>query len=120
MSWKTVCAQADVEDNAIKLFDVEGISILVARVGEQFAAYPPVCPHMEEPLEESGLCAKGKLTCTKHLWQWDMITGEAEPGPAESSLLMYEVRTEDGQIQVNLERELEYDFDDDEDDDDDY
>ena len=47
------------------------------------------------------------------------IRDRAEPGPAESPLLMYEVRTEDGQIQVNLEKELEYDFDD-EDDDDDY
>jgi len=48
-----------------------------------------------------------------------MITGAAEPGPAEKPLLMYEVKTDDGKIMVNLETELEYDFDD-EDDDDDY
>jgi len=47
-----------------------------------------------------------------------MITGQAEPGPAESPLLMYEVRMEDEQVLVNLEKELEYDFDDDDDDDD--
>jgi len=47
MSWKAVCANADVEDNAIRLFDVEGIKLLIARVGDQYAAYPPVCPHME-------------------------------------------------------------------------
>ena len=49
-----------------------------------------------------------------------MITGVAEPGPAEKPLLMYEVRMEDGQVMVNLEKELEYDFDEDDDDDDDY
>jgi len=118
MSWKTVCKNTDVEDNSVKLFDVEGVSILVGRVGDQFAAYPPVCPHMEEPLGESGICAKGKITCNKHLWQWDMITGVAEPGPAEKPLLMYEVKTDEGKIMVNLETELEYDFDDDDDDDD--
>ena len=119
MSWKVVCGKTDVDDNAIKLFEVEGIRLLVARVGDQYAAYPPVCPHMEEPLDDSGICAKGKLTCNKHLWQWDMITGEALPGPAESSLLMYEVRSENDNIVVNLEKELEYDFDDEDDDDDD-
>jgi len=32
MSWKTVCENTDVEDNSVKLFDVEGVSILVGRV----------------------------------------------------------------------------------------
>lgn len=119
MSWKVVCEIADVNDNAIKLFHIDGIKLLVARVGDQYAAYPPVCPHMEEPLEESGICTKGKLTCSKHLWQWDMISGVAEPGPAESPLLMYPLKTEDGQVMVDLEKELEYDFDEDNDEDDD-
>ena len=118
MNWKQVCTTGDVEEQAIKLFDVDGISILIANLGDSFCAYPPVCPHMEEPLAESGICAKGVLTCTKHLWQWDMRTGEAR-GPAEKPMLMYPVRQEGDQVLVNLEKELEYDFDEDDDDDDD-
>ncbi|OED36135.1 (2Fe-2S)-binding protein [Chromatiales bacterium (ex Bugula neritina AB1)] len=117
MSWKTVCSTDEVGEHSIKLFDVDGVSILVANVGDGFRAYPPVCPHMEEPLIESGICANGQLTCTKHLWQWDMRTGEPK-GPAEKCMLLYEVKAENGQVLVNLEQELEYDFD--EDDDDDY
>ncbi len=117
MTWKKVCSTDAVERNALKVFEVDGVSILVGNLGAgEFRAYPPVCPHMEEPLEESGICEDGVLTCTKHLWQFDMRDGEPM-GPAERPLLMYEAKTEGGDVWVRLEQELQYDFDDDEDDD---
>lgn len=116
MSWKSVCAAGDVPANGIKCFAVDGVEVLLANIGDEFRAYPPVCPHMEEYLEDSGICADGVLTCTKHLWQWDMKTG-APRGPAEKPLLMYEVKLQDGQVLVRLDEELEYEFDDDDDDD---
>jgi len=70
---------------------------------------------MEEPLIESGLCANGVMTCTKHLWQWDMLTGKAQ-GPAERPMLMYDTKQEGDQVMVLVEQELEYDDDDDDDD----
>lgn len=119
MSWKRVCAAADVEANNLKLCTVNGVEILIANLGDEFRAYPPMCPHMEEPLSESGLCKNGVMTCSKHLWQWDMRTGE-EQGPAEKPLLMYEVKREGDDVVVFFEKELEYDFDEDDDDDDDW
>ena len=115
MSWKAACAVTDVEDQKFKLFDVEGVPILIAKLGDEWRAYPPVCPHMEEPLIEAGICSKGVLTCTKHLWQWDMLTGEAQ-GPAERPMLMYEAKQEGDQVMVLVEQELDYDDDDDDDD----
>ena len=117
MSWKAACTVTDVEAQSFKLFDVDGVSILVANLDGEWRAYPPMCPHMEEPLAESGLCSKGILTCTKHLWQWDMLTGEAR-GPAERAMLMYDTKLEGDQVMVLVEQELEYDDDDDDDDDD--
>lgn len=112
MSWQIACASVDVEENKLKPCEVGGISLLIANVGDGFRAYPPVCPHMEEYLEDSGLCAGGVMTCDRHLWQWDMKTGEPM-GPAEKPLLMYETKEEDGQVMVFVEQELEYEFDDD-------
>lgn len=109
-----MCATDAVAEDSMKRFDVEGIAILVANVGDGFRAYPPVCPHMEEFLENSGICAGGVLTCDRHLWQWDMKTGEPQ-GPAEKPLLMYDTKEEDGQVMVLIEQELEYEFDDDDD-----
>jgi toluene monooxygenase system ferredoxin subunit len=109
MAWKRVCAAGSVPDNALVKFDVDGVAIVVAKVGSEFYAYPPLCPHMAEPLEVSGICSDGVLTCTKHLWQWDMRSG-AEQGVAERPLLLYPTKCEAGDLLVEIERELAYDY----------
>ena len=117
MSWKKVCSVDDVPAESIKKFDVGGIPVLIANLGTGFRAYPPACPHMEEPLEQSGICKNGLLTCTKHLWQWDMSTGSAR-GPAEKDLLMYEAKCEGNDVLVHLEKELVYEYDEEDEEDD--
>ncbi len=118
MSWKRVCAAGDVAVNALKKFDVEGIDIVVANYGDGFRAFPPVCPHMEEPLADSGLIDCAVLTCTKHLWQWDLKTLDMQ-GPAEKPLLTYEVKQEGDDLLAFMEAELEYEFEEEDDMDDD-
>ena len=110
MSWKRVCQASEIAKNGLKRFDVDGVPILIANLGEEFRAYPPLCPHMEEPLEQSGFCEGGMMTCSKHLWQWDMRTGEPH-GEAEKPLLLYEVKQENGEVLVKIEKELEYEYD---------
>jgi len=118
MSWKRVCSASDVAAQSLKQFNVDGVQILVANLGGEFRAYPPLCPHMEERLEDSGICEGGLLTCSKHLWQWDMRTGEMR-GEAEKPLLLYEVKQENDDVLVNIERELEYEYDEETEDDED-
>jgi len=115
-SWQVVCAATDVNDGELKRFQVGEIAVLVVRVGEQFRVIPPFCPHMAEPLHESGICRVGTLTCSKHLWQWDLLTGK-EQGPAERPLLFYESELRDGEVLVRVEEELTYEFDEEDDDD---
>jgi toluene monooxygenase system ferredoxin subunit len=76
---------------------------------------------MEEPLAESGVVARCILTCTKHLWAWDLRTLEMQ-GETERPLKTYETKQENGAILANIESELIYDFDhaDDDDSDDDF
>lgn len=111
MSWTKICTAADVPANAFKKFHANGIDVIVANVGGEFRAYPPLCPHMAEPLEISGVCDGNMLTCTKHLWQWDMRTG-TPMGMAERELLMYPVSKNGSDVMVNLESELVYNYDD--------
>ena len=118
MSWKRVCAAGDVAENGLKQFDVDGVSILIANLGDEYRAYPPLCPHMEERLEQSGICEGGLLTCSKHLWQWDMRTGDKR-GEAEKDLLLYDVKQEGDDVLVNIEKELAYEYEEEADDDDD-
>jgi toluene monooxygenase system ferredoxin subunit len=119
MTWKRICEAGDVAENSVKKFDVGGIPILLVNYGAGYRAIPPVCPHMEEPLDKSAVVASCVLTCTKHLWSWDMATLDMK-GETEKPLLTYEVKQENGSIFANIEHELTYEFEseDGEDDDD--
>ena len=118
MPWKTICSSSDVAPNTIKQFEVEGIKIILANYGDGFAAFPPLCPHMEEPLSTAGMLVGPIFVCSKHLWQWDLSTREMS-GAAEKDLLFYELKQDGDDVLVNLERELTYDYGNDEDSDDD-
>ena len=109
MSWKKICAAADVPENTLKKFEVDGVAVVVANYGGGFRCFPPFCPHMEEPLEQSGLLEGGMLTCTKHLWQWDLRTG-AMVGQAEKPLLTYEIKRDGDDILADIETELTYEY----------
>ena len=79
MAWTKVCEKSEIPVGSIKKVWARiggGIPIAVAHHKTGYVAIPPVCPHLEEPLEESGLVVGCKLTCTKHLWSWDLETLE--------------------------------------------
>lgn len=111
MAWKKVCAAGDVATDSLRKFDVDGVPVLIVNVGGEYIAIPPLCPHMAEPLELSGVCGDTMLTCTKHLWQWDIPSGR-EAGMAEKPLLLYPIERRGDELHVDIERELAYDYDD--------
>ena len=118
MTWKRICSTNAVAPHRLGSFVVDGITVIVANLGDDgFSVFPPACPHMEEPLEQSGMCAGTLLTCSKHLYQWDMRTGEAA-GPAENNLVLlrYESKVEGDDVVASIENELVYEYEDDEDD----
>jgi toluene monooxygenase system ferredoxin subunit len=119
MTWKRVCKTSEVSENSIKKFDVDGIPILIVNYGTGFRAIPPVCPHMEEPLEESGIVARCVLTCTKHLWAWNLATLDMQ-GETERPLKTYEIRADDDALFACIEGELTYEFETDDNMDDDF
>ena len=65
---------------------------------------------MEEPLEQSGVIANCKMTCTKHLWSWDLRT-LGQLGETEKPLQEYKSRIVDGEVQAVVENEIVYEFD---------
>ena len=114
--WHRVCATADVNDGELKRFQAGEIAVVVVGFGDEYRIIPPFCPHMAEPLHESGICRAGTLTCSKHLWQWNLLTGKAQ-GPAERPLLFYQSEVRDGEVWACVDKELVYEFDEEDDDD---
>jgi toluene monooxygenase system ferredoxin subunit len=104
--WKEVCAVGDLEDNAVTEHEVGGVKVAVTRAGEEYFVYPLFCPHMDEPLS-NGFCDGATVTCSFHMWQWDMRTGETT-GEAEVDLLRYPVKVEAGVLHADFETVLAY------------
>ena len=114
--WHRVCATADVNDGELKRVQAGEITVGVVGGGDEYRIIPPFCPHMAEPLHESGICRAGTLTCSKHLWQWNLLTGK-EQGPAERPLLFYQSEVREGEVWACVDKELVYEFDEEDDDD---
>jgi toluene monooxygenase system ferredoxin subunit len=54
------------------------------------------------------------LTCTKHLWSWDLSSLDML-GETERPLQTYEVKLENGDILAFIDKELVYEFEDEDD-----
>lgn len=94
-----VCKLSDIPTNGIKDFVIEGgEKVLIANFSERYYAYGGNCPHQGTCLAE-GFYDGAVLTCSKHLWQWDITTGKPI-GLAEAPLEGYQVEIEDGEIFV--------------------
>ena len=97
--WEEACDTADFDGEEMLECRVGERDILLVRAGDRIFACPTICPHMEERLAY-GFTDGMVLTCSKHLWQWDLATGDPM-GPAEKRLAVAPVRIESGKIFVN-------------------
>lgn len=110
MAWQRLCSAEEVPSGRLIGLEIRGVKVLVTRIDDDFVAFPPLCPHMAEPLESSGICADGMLTCTKHIWQWELKTG-SPMGEAEKPLMQYPIKREGDTVWIDFERELTYEYD---------
>lgn len=112
MSWKRICNIGDVPENTVKEFNVGAFSVVVINYGEGFRVLPPVCPHMEEPLEQSGIVANCQMTCSKHLWAWNLRDLSMAGTETCKDLQPYASKVEGDQVLAQLDTEIVYEFED--------
>jgi len=90
-------------ENDVNPYDLEDLKrrISVAKVGGKLYAIDDLCTHEQCPLS-AGLLTGTTLMCEYHGSQFDVTTGAVLRGQAEKSLATYEVREQDGEIQVRV------------------
>ena len=66
----------------------------------QIGAVRNVCTHAEFPLSDGTLDRDGTIECVWHGARYFCLTGEVRRGPAVDPVAVYEVRVEDGKVQV--------------------
>ncbi|MFC1680510.1 Rieske 2Fe-2S domain-containing protein [Pseudomonadota bacterium] len=104
--FQKVCELDDVWEGEMDVFEVGGKEVLIVHApGGELRAYNPICPHQDHPLVEGELddCV---LTCSAHLWQFNVVSGEGV-NPTGVSLVSYPVKTDDDAIWVAVPADTE-------------
>jgi nitrite reductase/ring-hydroxylating ferredoxin subunit len=96
----TVAPVDDVPPGSVRVVRAGDEELALAHVDGEFYATQGHCLHLQGPLGE-GRVDDHVLTCPWHGWQYDLRTGENEFDRA-IQLKTYEVRVEDGNVQVAL------------------
>jgi nitrite reductase (NADH) small subunit len=96
----TVARVDDVPPGSVRVVLAGDEELALAHVDGEFYATQGHCLHLKGPLGE-GRVDDHVLTCPWHGWQYDLRTGENEFDRA-IQLKTYEVRVEDGNVQVAL------------------
>lgn len=100
MGFQRVCSLDDVWEGEMESFEVDGKEVLIVNgEGGLIRAFHGTCPHQDHPLSLGSLEGK-TLTCSAHLWQFDIDTGMGT-NPTGCSLKAYPVKIEDGDIYVD-------------------
>ena len=98
----TVAPLSDVPEGSARVVEVDGVSLAVCHVaGEGVFAIENRCSHDDGPLGEGELVAD-RIECPRHGALFDVRSGAPKTLPAVLPVRAYEVRVEDGQIQVAL------------------
>lgn len=99
--FRTLDTSDRLPDDYVNPYYLEGLKrrISVARVGGTLYAFDDLCPHEACPLS-AGLLTGTTLKCQCHGSQFDIASGAVLHGPATKALTTYDVREQDGQIQV--------------------
>jgi len=83
------------------LVEVDGVRVVLARVGDQVYAFGDSCAHQGGPLHEGRLTGT-RLACPWHGWMYDVRTGQcAFPGRG-ASVRAYKVRIDGGLVWVDV------------------
>jgi 3-phenylpropionate/trans-cinnamate dioxygenase ferredoxin component len=92
----------EVPEGEAKAFSVGGEEIAVARSGGTLYAFNDICTHRGCNLSMGGEIDGTTITCECHGSEFDMSNGAVLEGPATEPIATYEVREEDGQLQVGV------------------
>jgi nitrite reductase (NADH) small subunit len=95
-----VAEKTDLTDGLGKVVNVEGRSIALFRVKDQYFALANVCLHRGGPLGEGNLSGS-VVTCPWHGWKFDVRTGSFTIIPT-LKVTTFQVREQDGSVLVEI------------------
>lgn len=90
----------ELEENQLVVREVEGQSLILARIGDDVVCYQNACAHLGMPLDQGDVKA-GILTCSYHSFEYVLKSGECLTVP-EVQLHTHAVRVIADKVEVSL------------------
>lgn len=98
-----VLAEKDLKENAMVCVQAGEIPVLVARKNGKIFAIANTCSHLGGPLCEGDLLDEG-VRCPWHQSVFSLEDGSVVEGPATAPQPKFDVRIQNGQIEVRLQK----------------
>lgn len=100
MSWTKVATLDELWSGEMIGLEVDGVRVLVLRMGDEVRAFEDRCAHLGVPLSEG--CFDGReITCRAHEWRYDASSG-AGINPRSAVLTALKVDVRGGEILVEI------------------
>ena len=98
-----LCRVDDLAPGTARRFDVGRHRICLVRIDDAFYAIGDRCSHADFSLAEGEVWPdEREIECWKHGSTFSLVTGEPQSLPATSPVPVYEVRTEGGDVFVEV------------------
>lgn len=101
MTWRVAAKETDVRENEVIGVVVEGQHVALYKLNGEVFATSDVCSHQFALLSD-GFVEGDCIECPLHAAQFDIRTGKAVCGPATTSIAIYPVKFEAGQVLLDL------------------
>jgi nitrite reductase/ring-hydroxylating ferredoxin subunit len=98
---RRVASLAEVPAGQLKLVELDGTRIVLARVGDRVYACGDTCSHQGGPLSE-GRLSGSRLACPWHGWMYDVRTGQCLFPGRGAGVPSYPVQVDADQILLEL------------------
>jgi 3-phenylpropionate/trans-cinnamate dioxygenase ferredoxin subunit len=103
MGAHVVATVDDIADGTAQRFEIEGRSVCVVRIGDDFYALGDTCSHADISLSEGDvLLDECAIECWKHGSAFDLRTGKPQTLPATRPVPVYEVRVSGDDVIVEV------------------
>ena len=105
--WVTLCPVSELPPGQREVFGVKGHWIAVFNVGGRVYAIEDLCTHDGNVLafdlqDRPSKLVDYEIECPRHGGRFDIRSGKATRSPAEIDVPWFEVRTEDGDLQIYI------------------
>src|SRR5215210_1058412 len=104
LEYLEIAPTSDLPNGERLFIEVEGKSLVIFNIADQFFAIGDVCSHDDGPVGDGDI--EGfNIVCPRHGGEFDVRTGQAVQMPAVVDIPAYPVRVMDGMIQVGIPKE---------------